>query len=170
MLLMQDPELLMLDQPVAGMSTRERDQTAELLKCIAQNPSILIIEHDIGLCERGWPFHGRHPLLTGRRHARALLHSKMEECAILSAVLLFLYLDHQPRTQGRANGSPKGESSTDWPIGTTQPTPLASSFEQEVIAPTPPGNPHGPGNEAVNGEVRGDSPICPTRHGCETRS
>jgi urea transport system ATP-binding protein len=47
MLLMQDPELLMLDEPVAGMSTRERDQTAELLKRIAQNRSILIIEHDM---------------------------------------------------------------------------------------------------------------------------
>ncbi len=31
MLLMQDPELLMLDEPVAGMSAKERDQTAELL-------------------------------------------------------------------------------------------------------------------------------------------
>jgi urea transport system ATP-binding protein len=47
MLLMQDPELLMLDEPIAGMSTRERDQTAELLKRIAQNRSILIIEHDM---------------------------------------------------------------------------------------------------------------------------
>jgi len=34
MLLMQDPELLMLDEPVAGMSVKERDQTAELLKRI----------------------------------------------------------------------------------------------------------------------------------------
>ena len=47
MLLMQDPELLMLDEPVAGMSTRERDQTAELLTKIARNRSILIIEHDM---------------------------------------------------------------------------------------------------------------------------
>jgi urea transport system ATP-binding protein len=47
MLLMQDPELLMLDEPIAGMSTRERDQTAELLKRICQNRSILIIEHDM---------------------------------------------------------------------------------------------------------------------------
>ncbi|OZA05327.1 MAG: ABC transporter ATP-binding protein, partial [Methylophilaceae bacterium 17-44-8] len=34
MLLMQDPELLMLDEPVAGMSAKERDQTAELLNKI----------------------------------------------------------------------------------------------------------------------------------------
>ena len=31
MLLIQDPELLMLDEPVAGMSVAERDKTAELL-------------------------------------------------------------------------------------------------------------------------------------------
>ena len=37
MLLMQDPELLMLDEPVAGMSAKERDQTADLLKRICQN-------------------------------------------------------------------------------------------------------------------------------------
>jgi len=47
MLLMQDPELLMLDEPVAGMSPAERTQTAELLKRICQNRSILIIEHDM---------------------------------------------------------------------------------------------------------------------------
>jgi urea transport system ATP-binding protein len=47
MLLMQDPELLMLDEPVAGMSARERDQTAELLMRICKNRSILIIEHDM---------------------------------------------------------------------------------------------------------------------------
>lgn len=52
MLLMQDPELLMLDEPVAGMSPAEREQTAELLKSICQNRSILVIEHDMELVER----------------------------------------------------------------------------------------------------------------------
>lgn len=47
MLLMQDPELLMLDEPVAGMSVRERQQTAELLKRISRNRSVLVIEHDM---------------------------------------------------------------------------------------------------------------------------
>jgi len=47
MLLMQDPELLMLDEPVAGMSVRERQQTAELLQRISQNRSVLVIEHDM---------------------------------------------------------------------------------------------------------------------------
>jgi urea transport system ATP-binding protein len=52
MLLMQDPELLMLDEPVAGMSPAEREQTADLLKRICQNRSILIIEHDMEFVSR----------------------------------------------------------------------------------------------------------------------
>ncbi|HWV07982.1 MAG TPA: urea ABC transporter ATP-binding protein UrtD [Pseudomonas sp.] len=47
MLLMQDPALLMLDEPVAGMSVNERMQTAELLKRISQGRSVLVIEHDM---------------------------------------------------------------------------------------------------------------------------
>jgi urea transport system ATP-binding protein len=47
MLLMQEPELLMLDEPVAGMSVKEREQTAELLNRISKNRSILVIEHDM---------------------------------------------------------------------------------------------------------------------------
>ncbi len=47
MLLMQEPELLMLDEPVAGMSAKERDQTAELLNKISSNRSVLVIEHDM---------------------------------------------------------------------------------------------------------------------------
>lgn len=47
MLLMQEPELLMLDEPVAGMSAKERDQTAELLNKICKNRSVIVIEHDM---------------------------------------------------------------------------------------------------------------------------
>lgn len=47
MLLMQDPELLMLDEPVAGMSAKERDQTADLLNKICKNRSVIVIEHDM---------------------------------------------------------------------------------------------------------------------------
>jgi urea transport system ATP-binding protein len=47
MLLMQDPELLLLDEPVAGMSPREREQTADLLKKISRGRSLVIIEHDM---------------------------------------------------------------------------------------------------------------------------
>ncbi len=47
MLLIQDPQLLMLDEPVAGMSVREREQTAELLNKISMGRSVLVIEHDM---------------------------------------------------------------------------------------------------------------------------
>ena len=47
MLLMQEPELLMLDEPLAGMSARERELTAELLQRICKNRSVIVIEHDM---------------------------------------------------------------------------------------------------------------------------
>ncbi len=52
MLLIQDPELLMLDEPVAGMSVKEREQTADLLNSISQGRSVLVIEHDMEFVER----------------------------------------------------------------------------------------------------------------------
>ncbi len=47
MLLMQEPELLMLDEPIAGMSVRERELTADLLKRICKGRSMIVIEHDM---------------------------------------------------------------------------------------------------------------------------
>jgi urea transport system ATP-binding protein len=47
MLLMQDPELLLLDEPVAGMSARERELTGALLREIAKGRSLVVIEHDM---------------------------------------------------------------------------------------------------------------------------
>ena len=52
MLLIQEPELLMLDEPVAGMSVKEREQTAELLKKICKGRSVLVIEHDMEFVAR----------------------------------------------------------------------------------------------------------------------
>lgn len=48
MLLIQDPELLMLDEPVAGMSVAERRKTADLLNRIITDRSVIVIEHDMG--------------------------------------------------------------------------------------------------------------------------
>ena len=52
MLLMQEPELLLLDEPVAGMSPREREQTGDLLSRIAQGKSVVVIEHDMDFVKR----------------------------------------------------------------------------------------------------------------------
>ena len=47
MILMQEPEVIMLDEPVAGMSVRERAETAALLRRISKDRSVLVIEHDM---------------------------------------------------------------------------------------------------------------------------
>ena len=52
MLLMQEPELLMLDEPIAGMSVRERELTAELLDRICKNRSMIVIEHDMDFVKK----------------------------------------------------------------------------------------------------------------------
>ena len=52
MLLMQEPELLLLDEPVAGMSARERETTAELLGHISKGKSVIVIEHDMEFVKR----------------------------------------------------------------------------------------------------------------------
>jgi urea transport system ATP-binding protein len=49
---MQDPKLLMLDEPVAGMSAKERDDTADLLRKISANRSVLVIEHDMDFVKK----------------------------------------------------------------------------------------------------------------------
>ena len=52
MLIIQDPELLMLDEPVAGMSISEREKTADLLNRISQGRSVIVIEHDMEFVKR----------------------------------------------------------------------------------------------------------------------
>ena len=47
MLLMQDPEMLLVDEPAAGMTDAETEATARLLKEIAQDHSVLVVEHDM---------------------------------------------------------------------------------------------------------------------------
>jgi urea transport system ATP-binding protein len=47
MLLIQDPSLMMLDEPVAGMTLNERKKTAELLNKIIEGRSVVVIEHDM---------------------------------------------------------------------------------------------------------------------------
>jgi urea transport system ATP-binding protein len=47
MLLAQDPKLLLVDEPVAGMTDAETEQTATLLKRIAKDHSVIVVEHDM---------------------------------------------------------------------------------------------------------------------------
>jgi urea transport system ATP-binding protein len=52
MLLMQEPELIMLDEPVAGMSPAEREQTAALIQRICKGRCIIVIDHDMEFVSR----------------------------------------------------------------------------------------------------------------------
>lgn len=47
MIMAQNPKLLLLDEPVAGMTGKEREQTGLLLEVIAREHSVLVIEHDM---------------------------------------------------------------------------------------------------------------------------
>lgn len=47
MLLAQDPELLLVDEPVAGMTDAETEETARLLREIAETRSVVVVEHDM---------------------------------------------------------------------------------------------------------------------------
>ncbi len=47
MLLMQEPALLLVDEPVAGMTHQEMERTAELLTSLAGKHSVIVVEHDM---------------------------------------------------------------------------------------------------------------------------
>jgi urea transport system ATP-binding protein len=47
MLIMQKPRLLLVDEPVAGMTHQEMDRTAELLVSLEGKHSVVVVEHDM---------------------------------------------------------------------------------------------------------------------------
>ncbi len=64
MLLMQDPKLLLLDEPVAGMTDEETERTAELFISLEGRHSLVVVEHDMKFVE----------LLTQGRKTVTVLH------------------------------------------------------------------------------------------------
>ena len=47
MVILQDPELLLIDEPVAGMTDQETEKTGELLQSLTEKHSVIVIEHDM---------------------------------------------------------------------------------------------------------------------------
>ncbi|MCQ0988037.1 urea ABC transporter ATP-binding protein UrtD [Jiella marina] len=52
MVLMQDPAMLLLDEPVAGMTEHEMDKTVEILNRLKKTNTIIVVEHDMGFVRR----------------------------------------------------------------------------------------------------------------------
>ena len=52
MLLMQEPRVLLLDEPVAGMTDEETERTGELCKTLAGKHSVVVVEHDMDFVAR----------------------------------------------------------------------------------------------------------------------
>ena len=50
-LLVQEPHLLLLDEPAAGMTDAETEYTAELFRTLAGQHSLMVVEHDMGFVE-----------------------------------------------------------------------------------------------------------------------
>jgi urea transport system ATP-binding protein len=69
MLMMQDPKLLLLDEPVAGMSDEETAKTGDLIRSIAKDRSVMVVEHDMefvrGLNAKVSVLHEGHILCEG---------------------------------------------------------------------------------------------------------
>jgi urea transport system ATP-binding protein len=71
MLLMQDPKLLLLDEPVAGMTDEETERTAELFLTLKGKHSLMVVEHDMSFIKHHQRDRHRavRRLRAGARHA-----------------------------------------------------------------------------------------------------
>ena len=72
MLLMQEPQLLLIDEPVAGMTHQETERTAELLVALAGQRSVVVVEHDMefvrSIARTVTVLHEGHVLAEGSMH------------------------------------------------------------------------------------------------------
>ena len=105
MLLVQEPKLLLLDEPVAGMTRRERDRTGELLQSIGGARSVLVVEHDMDFVRQF------AQTVTVLHLGKVLSEGTMEEVQQDPEVIrAYLGNSRSQRPQaGRLNGRPEAE-------------------------------------------------------------
>jgi urea transport system ATP-binding protein len=69
MLMMQEPELLLVDEPVAGMTPQEVERTSSLLQSLAGKHSVVVVEHDMefvrSIAKRVTVLHEGHVIAEG---------------------------------------------------------------------------------------------------------
>ncbi|TDD51316.1 urea ABC transporter ATP-binding protein UrtD [Nonomuraea terrae] len=76
MLLAQRPRLLLLDEPVAGMSKDERERTGELLTAIAADHTVVVVEHDMDFLRR------HASTVTVLHEGRVLVEGSVDEVSV----------------------------------------------------------------------------------------
>ena len=95
MLLVQSPKLLLLDEPVAGMTGKERERTGELLHALEGSQTIIITEHDMDFVRQ----YARH--VTVLHQGKVLREGRVDEIQ-RDALVQEVYTGRQLAKQGAA--------------------------------------------------------------------
>jgi urea transport system ATP-binding protein len=95
MLMAQDPELLLVDEPVAGMTPRESERTGELLLAMARKHTLLVIDHDMTFVRQ---IASKVTVLhEGRRLCEGTIHEVQRNPKVIE-----VYLGHDRETEDEA--------------------------------------------------------------------